>query len=61
MPFLPGHRIRVTVTSSCFPRFDRNLNTGGPIHKEAVGQEGINTIFHDRMRASHVVLPVIDR
>jgi hypothetical protein len=59
--FLPGHRIRVTVTSSCFPRFDRNLNTGGPIHKEAVGQEAINTIFHDQMRASHIVLPVIDR
>ena len=47
--FLPGHRIRVTVTSSCFPRFDRNLNTGGPIHKEAVGQQAINTIFHDQM------------
>ena len=45
----------------CFPRFDRNLSTGGPIHKEAVGQEAINTIFHDQMRASHIVLPVIDR
>ena len=59
--FLPGHRIRVSVSSSCFPRFDRNLNTGGPIHKEAVGEVAINTVFHDEMRASHVVLPVIDR
>lgn len=39
--FLQGHRIRVTITSSCFPRFDSNLNTGGPIHKEAVGQVAI--------------------
>lgn len=39
--FLQGHRIRVTITSSCFPRFDSTLNTGGPIHKEAVGQVAI--------------------
>jgi len=59
--FLPGHRIRVSVTSSCFPRFDRNLNTGGPIHREATGQVAINTILHDELRPSHIVLPVIDR
>ena len=59
--FLPGHRIRVSVTSSCFPRFDRNLNTGGPIHREAVGKVAINTIFHDEMRPSHIVLPMIKR
>ncbi len=59
--FLPGHRIRVSVTSSCFPRFDRNLNTGGPIHREAAGQAAINTVFHDELRPSHIVLPVIRR
>ena len=59
--FLPGHRIRVSVTSSCFPRFDRNLNTGGSIHKEAAGQVAINTVMHDEMRPSHIVLPVIKR
>jgi putative CocE/NonD family hydrolase len=59
--FLPGHRIRVTITSSCFPRFDRNLNTGGPIHKEAIGQVAINTVFHDELRPSHVVLPMVSR
>ena len=58
--FLPGHRVRVSVTSSCFPRFDRNLNTGGPIHREAVGQVAINTVFHDSARPSHVVLPVVE-
>lgn len=59
--FQPGHRIRVSVTSSCFPRFDRNLNTGGPIHGEAIGQVAINTVFHDSIRASHIILPVIPR
>jgi putative CocE/NonD family hydrolase len=59
--FLPGHRIRITVTSSSFPRWDRNLNTGGLIHREVEGKIAVNTIFHDTMRASHVVLPVISR
>lgn len=58
--FKAGHRIRVAVTSSCFPRFDRNLNTGGPLHQEAVGQVALNTVFHDAMRPSHVILPVVD-
>ena len=57
--FLEGHRIRVVVTSSSFPRFDRNLNTGGPIHREASGQPAINTVMRDAMRPSHIVLPVI--
>ena len=59
--FLPGHRVRVSVTSSCFPRFDRNLNTGGSVHNEAAGQVAINTVMHDEMRPSHIVLPVIKR
>ena len=59
--FLPGHRVRVSVTSSCFPRFDRNLNTGGSIHNEAAGEVAINTVMHDELRPSHIVLPVIKR
>ena len=59
--FLPGHRVRVVVTSSCFPRFDRNLNTGGPINREAAGQVAINTVMHDEFRPSHIILPVIER
>lgn len=58
--FKAGHRIRVAVTSSCFPRFDRNLNTGGPFGLEASGQAAINTIFHDAMRPSRILLPVVD-
>jgi putative CocE/NonD family hydrolase len=56
--FLAGHRIRVAVTSSCFPRWDRNLNTGGPFGREAEGKPAINTIMRDRFRPSHIVLPV---
>jgi putative CocE/NonD family hydrolase len=55
--FLTGHRIRVAVTSSSFPRWDRNLNTGGPFGLEAVGQVAFNTVFRDQARPSHITLP----
>ncbi|MCA1553238.1 MAG: CocE/NonD family hydrolase, partial [Chloroflexi bacterium] len=58
--FKAGHRIRVAVTSSNFPRFDRNLNIGGVFAREAVGQTALNTVFHDALRPSHIVLPVLD-
>jgi putative CocE/NonD family hydrolase len=59
--FKAGHRIRIAVTSSCFPRFDRNLNTGGANNAAgASAQVALNTIFHDALRPSHVVLPVIE-
>ena len=45
--FLAGHRIRIHVTSSDFPCFDRNLNTGDPIGEEMEGQVATNSIFHD--------------
>jgi putative CocE/NonD family hydrolase len=57
--FLPGHRIRVQVTSSDFPRYDRNLNTGGPFAQESTGQVALNTIFHDAKHASHILLPLV--
>ncbi len=57
--FQAGHRIRVALTSSSFPRFDRNLNTGGVFAQEAVGQVALNTVFHDRWRPSSIRLPVI--
>jgi putative CocE/NonD family hydrolase len=58
--FKAGHRIRVAITSSCFPRFDRNLNTGGVFGAESSGQVAINTVFHDAVRPSRIVLPVIE-
>ena len=56
--FKAGHCLRVHVTSSDFPRYDRNLNTGGPFGEEVRGQVAVNTVFHDRMRPSHLVLPL---
>jgi hypothetical protein len=57
--FKAGHRIRVHVTSSEFPGFGRNLNTGGVNAAETVGVVARNTIFHDAKRPSHILLPVI--
>jgi putative CocE/NonD family hydrolase len=61
--FLPGHRIRLEVSSSNFPRFDRNSNTGGEITSETVDQYQpvINGIFHDAAHPSRLILPVIER
>jgi putative CocE/NonD family hydrolase len=57
--FRAGHRLRVAMTSSNFPRYDRNLNTGDPANLEVRGQVALNTIFHDLLRPSHITLPVI--
>lgn len=57
--FMPGHRIRLDISSSNFPKFDLNPNTGAP---EGAGQSSriaTNTVFIDRERPSHVILPVI--
>jgi putative CocE/NonD family hydrolase len=60
--FLPGHRIRLEVSSSNFPRFDRNSNTGGEIASESADQyqPAINRIYHDATHPSHLVLPLIE-
>jgi putative CocE/NonD family hydrolase len=57
--FQQGHRIRLHVSSSNFPRFDVNPNTGGPLGLEQVTQTAIQTVFHDADHPSHVLLPVI--
>jgi putative CocE/NonD family hydrolase len=57
--FGPGHRIRVEVSSSNFPRFDRNLNTGGNNYDEAKWNVARNSVHHTREHASYVVLPVV--
>ena len=57
--FLAGHRIRLEISSSNFPRFDRNLNTGGRIGFETEWQVAHQTIFHDPSRPSRLILPVI--
>ena len=59
--FKAGHRILVEVSSSNFPRFDRNTNMGGQLWRETELQTASQTVYHDRKRPSHVVLPVIPR
>jgi putative CocE/NonD family hydrolase len=59
--FAAGHRVRVEVTSSEFPRYDRNLNAGGTFGEETEGRIALNTVFHDAERPSHILLPVLDR
>ena len=53
-----GHRVRVEISSSAFPKYDRNLNTGGPIGRETRGVVAEQTVYHDRERASYLLLPV---
>jgi putative CocE/NonD family hydrolase len=57
--FRRGHRIRVDISSSNFPRFDVNPNTGEPLGRNRREISADNTLFHDRTRPSHIVLPVL--
>src|SRR5262249_27442173 len=59
--FLPGHRIRLEISSSNFPRFDRNLNTGEPFGEGTKGVAARQTVFHQEDRASYLLLPIIPR
>jgi uncharacterized protein len=57
--FLAGHSIRVEISSSNFPRFDRNPNTGRPFADETMLAVAQQTVHHSRLYPSHVLLPVI--
>jgi putative CocE/NonD family hydrolase len=57
--FAEGHRIRVEVSSSNFPRFARNLNTGGNNYDETDGTVAKNTIHHSPAHPSRILLPVV--
>jgi len=57
--FLRGHTLRLEISSSNFPRFDRNLNTGEEIKNERKFVSATNTIVHDEQHPSALVLPVI--
>lgn len=58
--FGPGHRIRLDVSSSNFPRWDRNLNTGGNNYDESNFVTARNTVHHSRERPSYLLLPIVD-
>lgn len=57
--FSAGHRIRLEISSSNFPQYDRNLNTGGNNFDETTWVVAENTVHHSRKFQSHVKLPVI--
>jgi uncharacterized protein len=57
--FKAGHRIRLQVTSSNFPRWDRNPNTGHPLGQDAELRTADQTILHDGEHPSHVLLPLV--
>ncbi|MBA3824748.1 MAG: CocE/NonD family hydrolase [Ktedonobacterales bacterium] len=57
--FRAGHRIRLDITSSNFPRWDRNLNTDAPYGEGTESAVATQTIVHDRTHPSHVVLPIV--
>jgi uncharacterized protein len=59
--FEPGHRIRVSVSSALFPKYDRNLNTGGNNERDSTFVVAHQRLVHDAEHPSHVVLPVIPR
>lgn len=59
--FKKGHRIRVDISSSNFPRFDVNPNTGGPLGQDRPAVVATNSIYHDASRPSSVVLPIVGR
>ncbi len=59
--FEAGHRIRIEVSSSNFPRFDRNMNTGGNNYDEATGVTAHNAIHHSAMYPSQIRIPMVKR
>ena len=56
--FRKGHRIRLDVSSSNWPRFDANHNTGGPLGRDRTYQTAHQTVYHDAEHPSHIVLPL---
>lgn len=59
--FAPGHRLRVSVSSALFPKYDRNLNTGGSNERDSTFVVAHQRLVHDAAHPSHVVLPVVPR
>ena len=57
--FKKGHRIRVDISSSNFPRFDVNPNSGEPLAQHRQTVTATNTVFHNQQYPSRIILPVI--
>jgi predicted acyl esterase len=61
LTFLKGHRVRVIVSSSNYPKYALNLNDGGPMYRKAAGLVATNTVYADKQRPSALILPVVSR
>ena len=59
--FKAGHCIRVEISSSNFPEYDRNQNTGKPIGQDAETKVAIQTVYHTDKYPSHILLPIIPK
>ncbi|HSX80198.1 MAG TPA: CocE/NonD family hydrolase, partial [Candidatus Saccharimonadia bacterium] len=59
--FKAGHRIRVEISSSNFPRFDRNPNTGKQVAEDSDLQPVLQTILHNAQYPSRITLPIVPR
>ena len=56
-----GHRIRLEISSSAFPKYDRNLHTGDPLGQSTRMQVAQQKVFHDAERVSYIILPIVPR
>ena len=59
--FAAGHRLRLEVSSSNFPRFDRNLNTGGNNYDESTGVVAHNAVHHSKQYPSQITVTIVKR
>jgi len=61
MVFKPGHRLRVSIASALFPKYDRNLNTGGNNERDSVYVVAHQRVLHDAAHPTHITLPIVPR
>ena len=59
--FLPGHKIRIDISSSAYPHYNPNQNTGNPVATDTEWKIAHQTIYHESQRPSHVMLPVLPK
>ena len=59
--FAPGHRLRIEISSSNFPRFDRNMNTGGNNWDETKGLIAKNAVHHSKQYPAEIVISVVKK
>jgi len=59
--FKKGHSIRIEISSSNFPRFARNLNTGGNNYDEKEGVVALNAIHHSQAYPSQIKIPIVKK